>query len=350
MELSPLQSGIHNLLFNCAELNSGDRLLVVSEDPALGWYDPLVSEKLVIEARKFGVETKLLRVNGPDEELGEDALKYINDATCVIFLARIGDQNRFEPRENNKKVVMSYARTVGTLASSFGTIPYPAVVEMKKAIERIFARAELIHIKCPNGTNLIGESGELNKKAKTDVSMLRFPMVVPMPISARNFSGRVRLIDYLTSTGSRYYEPASVFLEEPIFVYIESGKINRFEGNSKVISRVESHYSKISKLFQIDKDIVHSWHAGIHPGITYDKPIIENPDRWSNTMFASPRYLHFHTCGDYAPGEICWMVRDPSILIDDKPLWLKGEICARKFPETSECLSNWPQLSSVYGG
>ena len=61
-------------------------------------------------------------------------------------------------------------------------------------------------------------------------------------------------------------------------------------------------------MFSIDEKAVHSWHSGIHPGINYSKKISFNPDMWSNTMFVSSKYLHFHTCGNYAPGEICWMV------------------------------------------
>jgi hypothetical protein len=29
--------------------------------------------------------------------------------------------------------------------------------------------------------------------------------------------------------------------------------------------------------------------------------------------FANPRYLHFHTCGNYAPGEIAWSLFDVKV-------------------------------------
>jgi hypothetical protein len=51
-----------------------------------------------------------------------------------------------------------------------------------------------------------------------------------------------------------------------------------------------------------------------------------DPDRWSNSVFTSPRWLHFHTCGAYAPGEICWMVGEPKVEVDGKALWREGRL------------------------
>ena len=34
-----LAEGAHNLLVNCAGAETGDTILIVHEDPALGWYD-----------------------------------------------------------------------------------------------------------------------------------------------------------------------------------------------------------------------------------------------------------------------------------------------------------------------
>ena len=111
---------------------------------------------------------------------------------------------------------------------------------------------------------------------------------------------------------------------------------------------VEKHYHKISKMFNISKNIVDSWHAGIHPGTNYNKPIEENPDRWSNTIFGSPKYLHFHTCGDYPPGEICWMIENPSITIQNIPLWENGNLMLKNFQETRYLLEKWVDLKKLF--
>ncbi len=111
---------------------------------------------------------------------------------------------------------------------------------------------------------------------------------------------------------------------------------------------VKNHYEYVSKLFNINKNVVHSWHAGIHPGIIYNNAVDENPDRWSNTIFASPKYLHFHTCGNYAPGEICWMIANHTIKLDGIPIWENGKLNVRSFDETLECINKWQDLKVLY--
>ena len=69
---------------------------------------------------------------------------------------------------------------------------------------------------------------------------------------------------------------------------------------------------------------------------------------WSNTMFVSPKYLHFHTCGNYAPGEICWMVANSTIKIDGKEIFEKGVLKVHSFVETIDCLNKWDDLKSLY--
>ena len=103
-----------------------------------------------------------------------------------------------------------------------------------------------------------------------------------------------------------------------------------------------------SKIFNIEHNIVHSWHAGLNPGIRYSHSIEENPDRWSNTIFPSPKYLHFHTCGDYAPGEICWMIANPTIAIDNIPIWEKGILKLHSFDECIQQLQNSSDLRNLY--
>ena len=93
---------------------------------------------------------------------------------------------------------------------------------------------------------------------------------------------------------------------------------------------------------------MHSWHAGIHPGTEYDKIIDNDPDQWSNSIFGSPRYLHFHTCGELPPGEICWMILNPTVKVDSKALWENGSLKVKQFDTTKVCLEKWPELFHLY--
>ena len=70
----------------------------------------------------------------------------------------------------------------------------------------------------------------------------------------------------------------------------------------------------------------------------------------SNTVFGQPKYLHFHTCGNYAPGEICWMIPNHTVLIDDKPLWKEGELMLDGFEHTKGLMEKHGTLKNVFSG
>jgi len=343
-----LKQGAKNILTNCANLSNNESLLIISEDPALGWYKKDITEALSKEANDMGVKTTVLEVDGPQNDSKNKLIQLIEDFDCTVFFARIGDQDRFDTTSFKTKRVMSYARSAENLSSIFGCINHQALVDIKKAINKIFSNGGFVEITCPLGTKVFGRLEQSIIDDSSDVGVLRFPMLVPTPVKARNFSGRVALSKYLTPTGSKVYEPASLFLEDQIYIIIENGKIIDFEGDENIIIKVKNHYNHISEIFNIDKNHIDSWHAGIHPGTSYNHPIEDDPDRWSNTMFGSPKYIHFHTCGNYAPGEISWMIENHNITVDGKPLWDKGRLMVNNFDETRICLDKWNDLIELY--
>jgi hypothetical protein len=343
-----IKSGARNLLITCAELKKKDNLLVIIESQKLGWYKKSISDIIVHEAESMGVKTKTLMVGAPKNNTKNQLSELIDSYDCTIFFARLGDQDRFETQAFTKKRIMSYARSSESLGSSYGRINYQATVKLKDEINKVFIDSKEIIIECPLGTKLTGNMLFKFPKVSNEVTVKRFPMVVPMPISASTFSGKVVIANYLTSTGSKVYEPASLKLKKPVIAYLDNGKIEKFEGDTEDVENVNKHYDNVSNMFTLDKNIVHSWHAGMHPGVTYDSSINENPDRWSNTIFSSPRFLHFHTCGNYAPGEICWMIECPLIRIDGVSLWADGKLKLQNFKTTAQVIQNWPELEEIY--
>ena len=349
MDKKLLNKSINNLLNNCAELNENDTLLIISEDSKFGWYDKDISIAVYDYAKnKLGLSTELLIVGEPKNNAKDTLEKIIDNYDCAIFFARIGDQERFEKPLSNTKRIMSYVRNIDSLCSLFASTNYEEMQRFKDVINKIIFDADNIEISCHLGTNLKGTIDKKNINQNEDTSVVRFPVVVPSPILAKNFSGEVVLDGYLTSTGSKVYEPISLKIESPVTATILNGKIANLNGEKKVVEKIVKHYETVSKIFNIDHDIVHSWHAGINPGIHYSNSVEENPDRWSNTIFPSPKYLHFHTCGNYAPGEICWMIANHNIKIDTVPLWENGILKVGSFDETIQHLQNSSDLRNLY--
>ena len=154
---------------------------------------------------------------------------------------------------------------------------------------------------------------------------------------------------YLAPTGSRVYEPPFLKLDKYVYAEVENGRIIDFWGPECTVKPIKEHYKRIADEFGIDPNVVHSWHAGIHPGCEYSVPEDENPDRWSNTVFCHPEYIHFHTCGDYAPGEISCTLPGHTISINGLTLWKDGKLLPHIFEETKDCIRKWTELSELFG-
>ena len=340
-----LKKGALNLIVNCAELSSHHKVLIVTENEKFGWYDKFVAKIVKKICTELEIAANLLEVEEPSEENSFKMQKLSTKYDCIIYFSRLGDLQRFE-NVHSCKVVMSYARNIEMLASQFGTTNYKIHLDLKKSIDEVFINTKNLKISCPLGTNVKGNCSKIFSD-NNDVAIKRFPMVVHSPISAALLSGVVVVEKFLTSSGSSFYSPSNIRLNEKVKFYMENGFIKSFIGDEKDIYNIKSHYDFVSNKFKIKKDIVHSLHSGIHNGLLSESIKSNNPDYWSNTVFGNPNYLHFHTCGDYAPGEICWMLKNQTILVDGLTLWKKGKIMYNNFPLLMKCIDKWPELLTL---
>lgn len=348
IDAGKLSEGARNLLLRCGEFGPGSEVLIVHEDPALGWYDLAAPMAVADAAGKLDLKVGFLKVGAPSEQLPSLAAELMERHQNLIFFARIGDQDRFAERPPGSREVMCYIRNARMLASDFGTMDHGAMAALKHAVDDILLGAENIEITCPLGSRVTGRVSGAARESSADVSIRRFPLGVPQPVDATAFSGTVALARYLTPTGSKAYDPTFLAMDGLAFAHFTQGRIESFSGDVETVRLVESHYEHVSGLFDIDRGAVHSWHAGIHPGCAYDLKVGDDPDRWSNTVFCNPRALHFHTCGAYAPGEICWMVMDHTLRVDGVALWEDGRMRPERFGQTQACLDAWPGLSSLF--
>ncbi|MGI9355081.1 MAG: hypothetical protein ACR2PF_07970 [Rhizobiaceae bacterium] len=339
--------GARNLLVNCLDVQPNSKLLLVCEDPGLGWYDEDAAKRVAGLARDMCAQVSTIRVGDPDSELPTAYAQLLNANDTIIYFARVGDQDRFHDSLPDKNIVMIYARDDASLSSQYGSTHHGAMKDLKAAIDLVTLSAKHIAITCPLGTQLTCHVSAEEHRSGSEVTIKRFPLCVPQPVLANETSGTVALTRWLTPTGSRSYTPANCRLEDVVFAIVERGRIIGLEGRRQCVDSIQNHYRLVSDKFGIDKDVVHSWHAGIHPGCSYNGNADDDPDRWSNNIFGNPRFLHFHTCGDYPPGEICWMVLDPTIEIDGVPLWENGKLNVRNFGTTSKVLEKWPEVKTL---
>lgn len=341
--------GAENLLSNCVGTRSGDRLLIVRETPGLGYYDEEIVGAVVRTAQAIGAHVTVEQVSFDPEpkEMPAEVRALMRSADRTVFLARIGDQLRFCDVAADKPAVVCYALDADMLASPYGTTDYGAFVLLKAALNRMLGGAETIRVTCPAGTDFHGP-GPGTTEPLPDVGVGRFPVPVFTPIPAAEFSGTVALPGFLVGTGSMYYTPYALEYEGRLFATFEAGRVTDFHGDSKAVEAAARHYQFVAGKFDIDRDAVHSWHAGIHPGCEIAGPASLNYERWSGAAFGNPRILHFHTCGAYAPGEISWNVIDPTILVDGIPVWQDGVLRPQLVPGGREILAQHPDIAELF--
>lgn len=321
-----LLAGAYNLLVNCGEAKAGDKVLVVHEDPALGWYDLAAPQSVATVATQIGALAELIKVGDPINGMPSNVAAAIDASDVTVYFARLGDHGRFGASRERGVSVVSYARTASALGSDYGTRPHVEMTAIKTLIDDLLYNADEITVTCPLGTSLRGAPLRHVEDGPADVSIRRFSLCVPAPISAAKFEGQVALNGYLAPTGNRTYQPASQIIDGIVKAEISGGRIQQFRGEQAAISAIQDHYAHVAGLFDLDAEIVDSWHAGIHAGCSFDQPEEADPDLWANTWFGSPRYMHVHTCGVPTPGEICWMIENPTITADGKPIWENGSL------------------------
>ena len=349
MPQSSTEAGVTNMLRACAGLSEGQTLLIAYEPPEFGYFDADVVNNVALQATRFGLLVDKINVGFRAEApaFSRELRQKMTAADATVFLARMGDQLRFSDVPKGGLIVNSYTVNQTLLESAFAAAPYDAFVALKAAVDRVVASAREFSLTCPRGTSVRGQLSP-GEGLTGDTTIKRFPMSIFSPVSAAAFSGKVALAGFLTGTGSRYYDPYTVEFEAQVFAKLEGGRLSGFDGNPSDVAKANAQYDHVSQLFGIARNVVHSWHAGIHPGCGFPWDAAGNYEIWSGVAFGNPRILHFHTCGAYAPGEISWNVLDPTIEIDGIPYWRDGQFQPQLLAEGGKILESYPFVADLF--
>ena len=89
--------GALNMLRNAADLRCGERLLIVAEDPKLGYYGDGLAKAVATAAQDLGAKVEVLDVTFHANAADQSAhvLSRMGAFDRTVFLARLGDQMRF---------------------------------------------------------------------------------------------------------------------------------------------------------------------------------------------------------------------------------------------------------------
>jgi hypothetical protein len=356
-DLSDPRAGARNLLVGCVGLSVGERLLIMREEGPGGFYDPAVSEYIAEEARRLGADVQLCpapAADGPETAL-EGLMVAMTGADHIVFLSPIGDRLRFRQIPGEGSKTMCYALDLALLGADFCRVPYALMHQVHDHLVAVLAETRRWCITCPLGTDVTGEMiplassppGAVGSDGALTFTLTLFPVMIFPPLSCAAMTGRVVLSRWLTTTATHDYEDDVVPLDAPVTALIDRGRITGFEGPAEVVRKVTEHYARVGGRFDVDSSAVGSWHTGINPRTFYAGRADDNLARWGIVAFGSPRYTHFHTCGD-TPGEICWSLFDTTISFDGTSYWRDGRFVFLDRPEVRALLSTYPGAERAF--
>lgn len=345
-----LQEGARNLLINCAGVQAGDRVLVVREERGAGYFDDSVPDLVENEARDLDAHVHSLHaplIEGP-EDFPDRVVDAMQETDHTIFFTRIADQMRFTWMPGSGSKTMCYALGLGTLGSEACRVPYGLMQRTLEKLQGELDRTREWRVTCPLGTDVSGrcESVEDTPDRKPKFTVRLFPLGAFRPFSCRNMSGRL-VTQWFPPVFTHRYSPFGLFLEEPISVLVERGRIVEFEGNADLVGRVRRHYEAVGKEFG-DPYTVESWHGGTNPKVFSPIRAKDNIEMWGGIMHAHPRWTHFHTCGDTKPGEINIITIDPTIYIDGAVYWQDGRLLFLDRTDVRAVLDDYPGWQNAF--
>ena len=341
--------GARNLLLNCVGMVPGDRVLIVAEEPEECHYDVKVAACVASVARVLGAEVSVFAAPLPDKvgELPDGLIEQMNQADHTVFLSRMADHARFVPMPGNTTKTICYALDERLLGSPYSTLPHDLMSNLHRKLEAELDQAKHWRITCPLGTDAEG-TFEWRGDEDEDFTFGLFPVTTFKPVPCPTMRGQVALAHWLIPGGKAHYEPAFLPIGRTVIAHVAEGRLARLEGDEADVAPIQAHREMVAAKFGIDRDFVHSWHVGLNPHTFYEGHAGDDLERWGAISFASPRYLHFHTCGDYAPGEIAWSVFDPTVTIDGVDYWKNGEFIWLARPDNTALIDQYPGAECLY--
>lgn len=341
--------GARNLLEGCVGVSAGDRVLIVAEVPEETHYDAQVPVCVAKVARDLGAEVSVIAAPLPAEagDLPCALTDEMNRSDHTVFLSRLADHARFVPIPGKASKTICYALDEGLLGSPYATLPHGLMSQLHQKLEAELDRAQRWRITCPLGTDAEG-TFDWKGAEDEDFTFGLFPVTTFKPVPCSTMKGKIALAHWLIPGGKPRYEPAFLPIGKPVMAYVADGRLERLEGDEDAVRPVQEHCEMVAAKFGIDRDFVHSWHVGLNPHTFYDGRADDDLERWGSVSFASPRYLHFHTCGDYAPGEIAWSVFDPTVSVDGTEFWKNGVFVWLERADNAELIAQYPGAECLY--
>lgn len=338
-------SGAENLLVDYLKVQAGEKVILVLE-PDESLYRKDVADVILKHAKSLGTDVTLFNeplISEP-ADFPASVSNAMQSADHTIFLSRLGDYVRFLPLPGECTKTTCYIYSKEQLASPYATVSNSLLSTLRDQLEEELLAASTWRITCPLGSDISGDFDWPSLKGGADDELLisLFPVSTFKPVPAHNANGVVALSRWLMPGGSTKMEAQNLSFSGTVFCDVVNGEIQKFHGTGDSPAKVNQHYDQVASTLSINRNRVHSWHLGINPQTFFAPNAEDDMDTWCALSFASPRYLHFHTCGDEPPGEVAWSLFDCSVYIDEALYWHRGQFVWLQRDDNIERISQYP--------
>ena len=346
-------NGALNLLSGCVGVKTRDRVLLIEETTANHFYCPQLGDELAARATALGARVSRIATDPTVRPMRfpQALIDSMAEADHAIFLNRIGDYSRFTPVPGHCSKTLCYALDAKMLNSPYCSVSHELMTELLRRLEQRLLVARRWRITCALGSDISGTFcwPSLSGEEDDEFTLSLFPVTTFKPVPCNTANGSVVLSRWLMPGGAAKVNPATVAFDGRVTVEVSDGILGEIHGPDESVRAVAGHYDRVASELNIRRDRVHSWHAGINPHTFYDRPVDDDLERWGAVSFASPRYLHFHTCGDTPPGEIAWSVFEPTVWIDDEVYWRGGDFVWLQREDNRSLVSEYPGAQCLLG-
>ncbi len=346
-----LTAGADNLLLRSVGIRPGQRMLVVEEPDDHTLVERRLADFIVHRAGFHGVTAarRSPALTADPGDFPRDILQLMQGVDHTLFLSRLGDYCRFTDLKAPCSKTICYVRSLEMLGSAFaGTCNRLFQSLLERFESELFAAREW-RVRCPLGTDIRGEFVWPDQESEGNFSMNLFPVTTFRPVPCNTAYGQAALSRWLMPGGAPKIDNAYMVLEETIVAEVSDGELTGFTGPVESVRAAQDHYDHVAGTLGINRNRIHSWHAGLNPFAGFDGDLATDRglSEWESISFASPRYLHFHTCGDVPPGEITWSLFNPTVQVDGQTFWQDGQFLWLQRPEIRAMLDATPGALSL---
>ncbi len=264
--------GVANLVRNCAEVQRGEKVLIINEQGAM---DPAVADLMAEAVRAAGARAEVMWHDAPEGsgpgrggQLPEELLRAIISADKVIANYPLRDR-AIEPHvgpDSRVLIVHSIFRTEEHFASEHARYHWGMANAIYDRFENeLFADGRRFRLAGTGGTDVSGVIGPVSERARQledeKAGFSRsFNSPAYIPVASLRCEGQA-VIEY---TGGFRRVP----IDHPPTLIIEGNKITRVQGPPEARQWVEEYAKVIDERLEqrgVEANKVDSWHGGLHP-------------------------------------------------------------------------------------